>query len=401
MYKFTLKAPDFRRLPDPVKKDSMQSRYICYVQAKSIPEKIDEWFGTNPREQKMTTDVARKIKESLRENENFHELNRGVVISAESAKWDNKTSDLEVVFEDPDVHGNIDGGHTLRAVLDAKLSNTLPANRYVLFEIFTGIGSPVELAAARNTSVQVDLKSLQELEKNFDPLKRALENTQFTERIQYKMNEHYSTDPKVNTIDVREVISILLMFCQEVYPYKVGGSLSSSQPLQCYSGKEASLRKFLYSVGESSDPSTQKANREKMLKNISAITKDIFALWEKIETTFPEYAGKANKRYGARSYSKYDNGNFVGKSLFGESDLTHIVPKGLLYPLVSAFRALVQTNEDGTYFWKKAPLDVWEEIGTKLVNIILDERPDNPDVIAKNANVWSNLFKEVYIHAYL
>ena len=103
--------------------------------------KFNKWFGTNPREQKMTTDVARKIKESLSDNENFHELNRGVVISAQSADWDNKTKLLAVVFDDPTVHGNIDGGHTLRAILDAKSSNTLPAERYVLFEIFTGIDS--------------------------------------------------------------------------------------------------------------------------------------------------------------------------------------------------------------------------------------------------------------------
>jgi len=396
-------APDFRKLPDPASQDVQQMRYICYVQAKSIPCKIDEWFGTNPREQKMTTDVARKIKESLRENENFHELNRGIVVSAKSAVWFNKTKELEIVFDDAAIHGNIDGGHTLRAILDAKASNTLPDNRYVLFEIFTGIDSPVELAAARNTSVQVDLKSLQELEKNFDSLKSTLVDTTFTDRIQYKMNEHHSTDPKVNTIDVREVISILLMFCQEVYPYKIGGGLSPSQPVQCYSGKEASLRKFLYSVGDSSDPSVQKINRENMLKNITPIVKNIFELWEEIETKLPEFANKAGKRYGTRKYSKYDEGkgSVVGKSLFQETDLAYVVPKGIIYPLVGAFRSLVQINDDGTYFWKKAPLDVWNEIGIKLVSIVLDERPDNPDVIAKNTNVWSNLFKEVYIHAYL
>jgi hypothetical protein len=35
------------------------------------------------------------------------------------------------------------------------------------------------------------------------------------------------------------------------------------------------------------------------------------------------------------------------------------------------------------------------------VAIILDEKVENPDAIAKNGNLWSNLFKEVYIHGYL
>ena len=42
-------------------------------------------------------------------------------------------------------------------------------------------------------------------------------------------------------------------------------------------------------------------------------------------------------------------------------------------------------------------IDVWNVIGTKLVTILLDEKTENPDVLAKN----SNLFKEVYIYAYM
>jgi len=399
MTKLKFYAPEFRRLPDPIKKDTPQMRYICYVQAKSIPEEIDAWLGTNPREQKMTTDVARRIKDSLRDNENFHELNRGIVISAKSAEWDTKEKTLELTFEDPTVHGNIDGGHTLRAILDAKSNNTLSDNRFILFEVFTHIDSPVELAAARNTSVQVDLKSLQELEKNFDPLKKVLTGVPFANRIQYKMNEHYNDDPKLSTIDIREIIAIILMFCQEVYPFKVGGTISSLQPIQCYSGKEASLKKFLYL--DSDNPQNQKHNRERMLKNMQPIIGDIFALWERIETTFPDFINKANKAYGTRKYSKYDKGNIIGKSFFESADIKYIVPKGLLYPLVGAFRALVMINDDGSYYWKRNPLEVWNDMGTKLATIIYDEKPDNPDAIAKNSNVWSNLFKEVYIHAYL
>jgi len=399
MFNFTLNAPEFKKLNSPATQDDGHSRYICYVQAKSIPSNIDEWFGTNPREQKMTTDVARKIKTSLSENANFHELNRGIVFSAKSAEWDNKTKKLKVAFEDTTVHGNIDGGHTLRAILDAASSNSLPDDRFVLLEIFTGLFSPVELADARNRSVPVDLKSLEELQKNFDPLKSVLEGLPFANRIQYKMNEHYNDDPKIQTIDAREIVSIIIMFSQEIHPLKVSGALSPIHPTQSYSGKEASLRRFLYL--NSNDAKQQKANREKMLSNMAPIIKEIFSLWEKIETTFADAAKKSNKAYGARKYSKYDNGNTVGHSFFGKADLKYVVPKGLMYPLVSAFRALVEFNEDGTYMWKKNPDDVWNEIGPTLVSIILEEKVDGPDAIAKNSNVWSNLFKEVYIHAHI
>ena len=400
MVQMKLLAKEFKKMLDPADSNSKHIKYVCYVQANSIPQDIDEWMGTNPREQKMKTNVATKIKDSLSENTNFHELNRGILMSVAKAKWDNSTEELLLTLENPEIHGNIDGGHTLRAILDAKNKNVLPNNRYVFMEIIVGLESPVELAAARNTSVQVDLKSIAELENSFEVIKEAFCKLPFANRIQYKMNEHYN-DESISEIDVREVISVFLMFSQEIYPYKTAkGTLSEIQPIQCYSGKEASLRKFLKCNG--SDERQQKLNRELMVKRITPIIPDIFKLWEVIETSFPTEAGKAGKRYGTRKYAKFDNNKIVGKSFFEEQDLKYIVPKGLMYPLVGAFRALVQIDpQDAHYYWKKNPIEVWEAIGTKLVTIILEEKAETPDAIAKNSNLWSNLFKEIYIYAYI
>lgn len=400
MTQLKFKAKEFKKMADPVNKDSNHVKYVCYVQANSIPLEIDEWMETNPREQKMTTNVAYKIKESLSENPFFHELNRGILMSVLSAEWDNKTGDLLLTLDDPELHGNIDGGHTLRAILEAKSKNSLSNDRYVFFEIFVGLGSPVELAAARNTSVQVDLKSIAELENSFDVIKNAFASMTFSNRIQYKMNEHYNDDSILSTIDVREIIAILIMFSQEIYPIKTAqGTLSETQPIQCYSGKETSLKKFLYPSGVSE--SKQKQKREQMIKNMQPILADIFNLWEEIETSFATVSNSAGKRYGTRKYAKYDAGRTVGKSFFKQQDLQYIIPKGILYPLVGSFRALINTNQDGSYYWKRSPIDVWNAIGQKLVTIILDEKADTPDALAKNSNLWSNLFKEIYIFGYM
>lgn len=400
MEQIKLRAKEFKKMADPCSPDSKHVKYVCYVQAKSIPQEMDQWMATNPREQKMTTNVATKIKNSLAENSNFHELNRGIVMSAEKAKWDNQTEELTLILDDPEIHGNIDGGHTLRAILEAKNKNILSSDRYVFMEVIVGLDSPVELAAARNTSVQVDLKSIAELENSFEVIKKAFERLPFSRRIQYKMNEHYN-DGDITEIDVREIIAILLMFSQEIYPYKTGqGILSEIQPIQCYSGKEASLRKFLKC--NSTDENKQKSNREKMVKSMTPIIPDIFKLWEEIETSFATISGQAGKRYGTRKYSKFNGGEKVGSSYFEEKDLQYIVPKGIMYPIVGAFRGLVLVDEkQGNYYWKKNPIDVWNTIGTKLVSIVLDEKTENPDVLAKNSNLWSNLFKEVYIYAYM
>lgn len=400
MQKITLIAKSFKKMDDPTGSPDGRVKYVCYVKANSIPQEMNDWFSTNPREQKMSTNVAKKITESLRDNENFHELNRGVLISALDVKYDNATKELCITLDNPEVHGNIDGGHTLRAILSANISHTLNENRYVFFEIITGIDSPVELAAARNTSVQVDLKSIAELEKSFEEIKSAFDGLCFANRIQYKMNEHYSEED-ITPIDVREIIAITAMFSQSMYPFKTSlGTLNESQPIQCYSGKETTLRKFLNMDG--SDKHQQKINRDTMVKMMKPIIKDIFSLWETIELEFATTANATNRRYGTRKYSKYHNGDVVGKTMFGEKEVSYVVPKGLMYPLVGSFRALVQIDDEtGLYGWKKHPLDVWKALGSKLVGIILDEKAETPDSLAKNTNLWSNLFKEIYIYAYM
>ena len=399
MTQLKLKAKEFKKMADPNYPKGKHVKYVCYVQANSIPQEMSDWMETNPREQKMTTNVANKIKDSLRDNEYFHELNRGILISSLSTTWDNKTEELTISFDNPEIHGNIDGGHTLRAILEAKSKNYLSNDKFVFFEIFEGIESPVELAAARNTSVQVDLKSIAELENSFEILKEALSNNSFYNRIQFKMNEQYN-DEGIDPIDVREIISILLMFSQEIYPYKTAdGVLSDVQPMQCYSGKEASLKKFLKQNGGMEEQ--QKIDRENMIRNMMPIIDDIFTLWEKIETSFASVSNGTGRRFGTRKYTKYDGGKVVGKSFLQQQDLQYYIPKGLMYPVVGSFRALVQRNTDGTYYWKKNPIEVWDALGAKLVTIVLDEKAENPDVIAKNSNLWSNLFKEVYIYGYM
>lgn len=388
MAKFTMRAKEFKKMADPVNKDSGRIKYVCYIQASSIPAELSDWMKTNPRDQKMTTDVAKTIQKSLSENSDFHELNRGVVLSAESVEYDNKLERVIIELVNGDIHGNIDGGHTLRAIFGAQEDKTLPEDRYVFMEIFVGLSTPVELAAARNTSVQVDLKSREELNKSFEILKAAMSGLPFENRIAYKMNQHYGEDFK--PIDVREIITILNMFNQNLYPVmSTGGTAGESQPVQSYTGKEYSLRRFL---------DQGKDVREKTVKNMEKIVPDIFALWDKVEIEFPAKAGQTRHRYGSKKYSKY-TGEVIGATMLSETDIRYLVPKGILYPIVGAFRALVQVDTvTGEYSWTRDPFEAWGVMGPKLVGIVLDEKEDNPEYLGKSRNLWSNLFKEMLLY---
>jgi len=184
------------------------------------------------------------------------------------------------------------------------------------------------------------------------------------------------------------------MFSQTIYPFKnVDGTLNDQQPIQCYTGKEATLKRFV---------NIEKLDREKMLNNMRDIIPDIFKIWEYIETNFAELAQKTGKRYTSRKYSKYNEKEIVTKSVFDEKEMYYIVPKGMIYPIVGAFRALIKINpQTNKYEWAKNIDLMIEKMSSRLVGIVLDEKSDNPDVIGKNTNLWSNLFKEIYIEGYL
>lgn len=393
MAEIKLKARSFKKMDDPIDKKGGHVKYVCYAKANTIPDEILDWMETNPRQQNMKTTVALNIINSLKINDCFHELNRGIVLSADEVSYDNKEEVVKISLNDVAIHGDIDGGHTLRAIIDLKNKGELPENRYVFFEIFTGIDSPVELASARNISNQVNLKSIQELEKNFEIIKEAVKDTEFANKISYKMYEQDENNVK-KTVDVREIIAILMMFFQNVYPCtNEDGTLNEMQPVKCYTGKEATLKKFV-DIG--------KEEREATLKNMKNIISDIFHIWDQIEMNFNEFAKEAGRRYLTRNYAKYKKDVVQATSLVSQKPMEYVVPRGLIYPIVGAFRALVRINpETNEYYWVKNPELVLKRLGGRLVGIVLDEKTDSPEYIGKSSNLWNNLFKEVYIEGHL
>ena len=390
MPKFQMHAREFKKMLDPNRKAEGHTKYVCYIETATIPQDLKEWTKTNPRDQKMTTDVAKTIITSLQENDDFHELNRGVVFSVESVSFDTRTETLTVEMTNSDIHGNIDGGHTLHAIFDAQNDENLSLNeRYVFAEFFVGLLSPVELAAARNTSVQVDLKSQEELRKSFETLKQVLKPFPFEKRVAYHMNQHY--DEGIQVIDVREVITILNMFNQNLYPTTgQDGFATENQPIQSYTGKETSLKRFL---------NQGKEQREKNLTQMAPIVGDIFRLWDTVEREFPQMVKNTKHHYGVKKYSKYNNGEVVGQTMFAQSDIKYLVPKGIVYPVVGAFRALISVDpQTGFYSWKKDPFEVWSTLGERIAIMIWDEKEENPEYIGKSRNLWTNLYKEVLLH---
>lgn len=414
MAMFTFPVKSFKKFEDPFDKKVPRVKYRFFVETCDVPEGLLDWMNTNPREQNLSTDVSRDIETSLKgKNQSFHLWNRGILFSADKIRYDNKSELVEITLTDENIHGNIDGGHTLRIICDynKRVARRQEAyqQQYVEFEVLTGLDSTVLLAEARNTSTQVDTTSIEELKDSFQCIKdiistQSIRGNCYFDRISFKQNQYYGSDKRKDSIiDVRELIAILNMFSPILYPK------SSGHPLQSYTGKETSLRKFLNMGLLKTEPeSKRKSLREEEIKKMSPIIPDIFALWDEIETEFPNVTKQINKRYGRKAYSGYREDDdkkpmIIGYSMFSCSPLNYLVPKGLMYPLVGAFRALVVYNDKSKeYEWIENPFSVWDKLKDKLVESILNsslEQNDNPNAVGKSLSAWDGVYTKVYIYS--
>lgn len=422
MTKLVLPALQFKKLSDPFEtldpslRGDRPTKYRFYCRTADVPEELLDWMETNPRSQNLNTSVGKAICASLRENNrSFHLWNRGILLSAEKITFDNRYNLATIFLDNPAAHGNIDGGHTLKAIIEtrktAKENGSSLPEQFVEFEVITGLAMPEELAEARNNSVAVDTKSMEELKKTFKILKEVIQDhiigsSHYIERIEFKQN---ALRGKANTIDIREIISILNMFNQTLYDNK---NTNMQSPLQSFSGKEVSLKRFLQmNMPNNSSEEDIRARREHVLRCMAPVIPGIFELWDYIECNFTSATKTIGKRYGAKSYSNYETNKKLydeGKedrlphSLFSDIALLYTVPRGIMYPLVGSFRALIDINPDGTYRWVKNPIEVWEELKEPLVTYVMsasDECGNSPTAIGRSQNLWNSLFLTVSFYA--
>ncbi len=380
------KTKSFRKVPNPFYNSdnfiNTSEMYIMICDVKDIPKDIP--METNPREQKLNTAVAKKIRASLtnERSNDFYLLNRGLTVSAKSVKYDNKNDLVTIEFEDYDVHGDIDGGHTYKIILEEQ-ENLDYGEQFVKIEVLTGVEDIFqELASARNTSVQVQDKSIAELENRFDIIKRSIENEPYFNTIYFKENE-------MGDIDVADIISILNLFNIDKYPNK------NENPIISYTGKGQCIKNYINIHKEYGD--TLKNPYAKM----SIIISDIFKLYDHLEKNMRKFYnnGVSNKKYGlVTGVTSKKEGKDAFKTKFYKENIDYLTPNGFIYPILGAFRALLRENENMYYEWKKDPIEVMDKIGAELVSNTINmsrELGNNPNATGKNKTLWMNLYMTV------
>ena len=379
-FTFPCKSPSI--MDSPYDGDNNRKKYRFYANVNDIPQSLLEWMSPNPREQDLDSPVAQTIARSLVEpHQEFHLRNRGIVFSAKEVSY--KDDHVRIVMDDEAIHGDIDGGHTLKIIVSGK--KPMP-EKYVEFEIMTGLESVVDIAEARNTSAAIDMRSLEEAKNAFEVFKRlfadkTIGGDRFTDRIEWKQNQQLDN---ANSIDIRTIISLVLAFNQSLYPIDHD---NVTFPSNLYGTKEAAMKRFLV-LGETRE------ERDAILVKMSPILMGLLTLWDTIEMEF----GMLDKRYRQKRFVEKSG---TAKALFSNRDMPYYVPQAITFPLVCAFRALVRVSETGEYGWSYAPIEAWQELKSTMSNSIMSELSTFKDTlsrVAKSKSIWRGLFLSVEVY---
>jgi hypothetical protein len=373
----------FRKIPNPYlsKEDGEKSAmmYMAICDVKDIPDSFP--METNPREQKLTTGVAKKISASVLDNSylDFYLLNRGILLSAKDVSFNNYNNEITLNFEDFDVHGCVDGGHTYK-IIKQNRNKIETGTQFVKIEILTGIEDIFQrLAAARNTSVQVQDQSIAELEDRFNVIKTVIASESFAKRVYFKENDE-------GDIDVADILAILNLFNIDRYPG------IDNFPTNSYTRKKHCIDLYIEAHKKFGD------STENPYVKMAPIMNDFFKLYDKLETNMGNYyrAQVTTGKYGlVKGVTVQKEKPF--KSKFYEKDMEYNSPTGFMYPILGAFRALLE-EKDGVYNWIKDPFVIMDEVAKDLVYTTVDRSRtlgNNPQSTGKDTGNWQTLYMRI------
>ena len=354
-------------------------RYYAVVPLQDIPDDWADWLDVNARDATDKGKVPNAIRETLNDRpEWFAAFNRGLTLVAKQVEYDNKTRELTVRFDDRRYHGVMDGGHTLKAILDSREgSGDSEQVGHCNVEIFTGLDEE-EIPAvveARNTSKQVASKSLTNLQGRFEGLKEAV--YPFADEISWFENDD-------GNMDVREVIGILTA---------IDPSHGDTLPVIAYSGKEQCLKLF--------------REKNEQYQKLYGIAPEALRIWDAIQYYLPDQYNKKGPEPGTGG--KFGRLTGVTQSQrkpkrlpFIDKFTEYSTPNGYLYPVLSAFRAML-VERDGRWEWGNGidPIQFIKE-GKAADIFIASVRESinayrNPNRTGKDSQTWNAAYMKARI----
>jgi hypothetical protein len=385
--KLVLRPAYARRLPDPVfTTDPAIYHHIFWVPAGTLVDGLS--YGPNARNPNTRKQVYKKVDESLMNVDclanSFHLKNLGIAINAHSVV---RIADdhFEINLPDAEYHGVLNGGHTLDLIVKRIQDGSIPPSQYVKVEVRTGVPNAwlPEIAGGLNTALQVEDMSLDDLAGYFDWIKDTLEGESYFSKIAWSENDQ-------GEYDARDLVSLLTCFDIGRYPND-----GSNHPIEAYEKKSKALDQFRKDFEN---------NNGAGYLRLRPIMKDILVLHDTIQSEFALVHNKTGGKAGALNImdtkndnSRTPNFNFI----FIDKQAKRRLQTGALYPLLAAFRWMVESDEDGNYRWRggfEAVQLRWKEAATELVRKTFErsnELGGNSNAIGKSRTHWDTLHQTV------
>lgn len=374
---FTIPVQSFRHLETPFNKAGHRD-YYAVIDVNHLPD-LEDWRDINVRDPKLTGAVPQAITSGLQEQQDlFLFMNRGIVLSVDSVKFDNKSNNIVIKMTNPKVHGLLDGGHTYNIICRDRSDLEFP--QFVKVEILEGFtnGDIPLLVGARNTSNQVKNQSLLNLRGEFDALQKTLLPKAYEKKIAYAEFE-YDDAGNPKPIDIRDIVAAMTVFDAKNFNAQTHPTIAYSSKAQCLKHFEANTKEY---------------------RKIYPIVDDILRLYDTIRLKLPEIYNSTGGKFGHLTGVTTHKKNVIKLHFIGK-DTKIGVPEGFVYPILGSFRALIE-EKNGKYQWGKKvdPIKLLEgELGKTLANTIgkfaLDAR--NPSKTGKSELVWQSCYQAAQV----
>lgn len=435
---FTLraKAAGFKPHPNPYGDQHGQQYTFKLLANGELVEAIgldfmDEWMKVNPREQKLTGPIMKAIEDTWMGNPSeFFRVNRGLVISAESVKFDSENGTVEIVFADPKKHGIVDGGHTFKKIIKElipatygppteddesdgekeeaaereSLNGALGAivddeepeevvDRYVSCEVWVGLKleQAALLTQGRNTSRTVPPYAIMSIKGEFDPLKKAIDRanpTYANKVVAFKPNEHVEGLDEFKPVSVLDVLQLLTAM-------DIGHYDANDHPVEAYKNKAFGAKYY----GE----------RNVEYVKMFPVVGDFLKLFDKLRQVVPEAYDEANsspKRWTkvlAGEGQQVDKRQVEPLYYLDPTGQTMVFrsPNALFFPMFSAFRAHLK-DVGGRYQWQngKSPCE-WDDadfheackrLALKIAKAVKNKEHVH-NAVGRDPEVWATCYE--------
>ena len=378
--KFSFPVRDSYTYPDPNYPTWQRTGFICAVE--DLPAELP--LAPNPRDPRTDGRVYKELCASLLNKEGgspniFMQKNLGITIVADGI-WQAAGGLCRLDFKDG--HGILNGGTTYRAILDTRAAieknnkdpHKAPIRQFVQVSVVTGV--PKEdiplVAKGLGTSKQVELMSIINAEGGFDWVKTELGGMLYFPKIGFSETQ--------GEMKVKDIIAIMELF--HIFKYPNEGGYKQKHPLRGYCQKTAVLVDYRANIAS--------------YRKFRPLVKNFLTLRDTIDwDACTKYAGLVPD-FIEKGESEF---LFLGKK--GQGQLT----KGALYPILAAFRSMIQVSpKTGALEWCggfEEVLLLWKQIAKELLASSRDQVPvvdkkkkklGVADALGKTRSHWHTLY---------